>query len=127
MTNKSTTSGPDPIDKRVGFNIRELRTAKSMTQAQLGRLIDGLSFQQIQKYEKGTNRVSASKLWKISQALDVPITSFFDGVEQEAKGLWISGNAFKRAAELQKLCDIYPETGQAILRLVSTMTRSLIK
>jgi transcriptional regulator with XRE-family HTH domain len=67
---------PHPVDLLVGKKIRHRRWALGMTQAELAEMV-GVRFQQVQKYEIGTNRVSASRLWEISQALKVPISFFF--------------------------------------------------
>lgn len=69
-----------PIDAHVGAQVKIRRKAKRMTQQQLAEIL-GLTFQQIQKYERGANRVSASKLMMIAEALDVPISYFFDGLD----------------------------------------------
>lgn len=68
---------PHPVDVHVGQRIKLRRTLMGMTQGKLGESI-GLTFQQIQKYERGANRVSSSKLWQLSNVLDVPISFFFD-------------------------------------------------
>ncbi|QDL90722.1 helix-turn-helix transcriptional regulator [Paroceanicella profunda] len=70
------------VDVHVGKRIRHRRWMVGMTQQQLGDLI-GIKFQQIQKYETGMNRVSASRLWDISSALDVPVSFFFEGANGE--------------------------------------------
>ena len=70
---------PHPIDQHVGANVRQRRMFIGMSQEQLGEHL-GLTFQQIQKYEKGSNRVSASRLWEISKILDVPIDFFFPNI-----------------------------------------------
>lgn len=70
-----------PIDITVGKKLRHRRWMLGMTQQSLGALI-GVKFQQIQKYETGANRISASRLWEASRALDVPITYFFDAEAQ---------------------------------------------
>lgn len=70
------------IDAHVGQRIRLRRTLLGMSQTQLGQAIN-LTFQQIQKYERGTNRVSAGMLFRISQVLDVPVSFFFDCYEGE--------------------------------------------
>lgn len=75
--------GPHPTDVVVGRNIRIRRLAKDMSQTALATRI-GVTFQQIQKYEKGTNRVGASRLMQIAKALDVPIHFFFDGTATDA-------------------------------------------
>ena len=69
---------PSPIDKHVGSRVRMQRTMLEMSQEKLGDAL-GLTFQQVQKYEKGANRVSASRLQHISHILRVPIPFFFDG------------------------------------------------
>lgn len=66
----SGTGAPDPIDVQVGLRIRDLRKSCRMSQAQLGEAL-GITFQQIQKYERGTNRISASMLVKAARGLDV--------------------------------------------------------
>ncbi|CCM74012.1 helix-turn-helix domain-containing protein [Rhizobium mesoamericanum] len=69
---------PDPVDIIVGRNVRTLRAKRRISQLELGEAL-GLTFQQIQKYEKGTNRVSASKLHQISVFLGVDISELFEG------------------------------------------------
>jgi transcriptional regulator with XRE-family HTH domain len=69
---------PHEIDILVGRNILRIRESICMTRVQLGQQV-GVSYHQIEKYEKGRNRVSASRLWEISQALDTPITYFYNG------------------------------------------------
>jgi len=69
---------PNPTDTHVGNRVRECRLALGMTQQQLAEAVD-LTFQQIQKYEKGTNRVSGSRLQQFANILKVPVSFFFDG------------------------------------------------
>jgi transcriptional regulator with XRE-family HTH domain len=69
---------PNPIDKHVGSRVRMRRMMLSMSQEKLGDAL-GLTFQQVQKYEKGTNRIGASRLQQISQTLQVPVAFFFEG------------------------------------------------
>ena len=69
-----------PVDVHVGQRVRQRRWMVGMTQQQLGNKV-GIKFQQIQKYETGTNRISASRLWDIASALDVPVSFFFEGLE----------------------------------------------
>ncbi len=71
------------VDVHVGQRIRRRRWMVGMTQQQLGEAV-GIKFQQIQKYETGMNRVSASRLYEISKALDVPVAFFFDAVDEPA-------------------------------------------
>lgn len=69
---------PSPIDRHVGLRVRMRRLMLDMSQTELGNAL-GLTFQQIQKYEKGANRIGASRLQQIAQVLQVPVTFFFDG------------------------------------------------
>ena len=71
------TGTPSPVDVHVGARLRVRRTLMGMSQTMLGEAI-GLTFQQMQKYEKGANRISASRLFALSGVLDVPIEYFFD-------------------------------------------------
>jgi transcriptional regulator with XRE-family HTH domain len=70
---------PNPIDRHVGSRVRMRRMMLGMSQEKLGDSLD-LTFQQIQKYEKGTNRIGASRLQQISLVLQVPVSFFFEGV-----------------------------------------------
>ena len=69
---------PNPTDKHVGSRVRMRRMMLGMSQEKLGDSL-GLTFQQVQKYEKGTNRIGASRLQQISQILQVPVSFFFEG------------------------------------------------
>lgn len=70
-------SEPDPIDVHVGGRLRVRRTLLGMSQAKVGEGL-GLTFQQIQKYERGANRIGSSRLYRLSRILDVPVGFFFD-------------------------------------------------
>ena len=78
--------GPHLVDRHVGRRVEARRKALGYSQSQLGAAL-GLTFQQIQKYEKGANRVSASKLWEIAQFFKVEIGYFFDGLTAAASGV----------------------------------------
>jgi transcriptional regulator with XRE-family HTH domain len=69
---------PNPTDKHVGARVRMRRMMLGMSQEKLGDAL-GLTFQQVQKYEKGANRIGASRLQQISHILQVPVSFFFDG------------------------------------------------
>jgi transcriptional regulator with XRE-family HTH domain len=69
---------PNPIDRHVGSRVRMRRMMQSMSQEKLGDAL-GLTFQQVQKYEKGTNRIGASRLQQIAHILQVPVSFFFEG------------------------------------------------
>jgi transcriptional regulator with XRE-family HTH domain len=77
--------GPHPIDIHVGARIRAQRVVRGLTQSDLARLV-GISFQSVQKYEQGENRVSASRLYEFAQALGVAPQHFFDGLEGAKSG-----------------------------------------
>ena len=74
-----------PIDRHVGARIRLRRTLLGLSQAALGERIGGITFQQVQKYESGVNRMSASRLWLAAHALEVPISFFFDDYPGDKK------------------------------------------
>ena len=73
---------PNPIDRHVGSRVRMRRMMLAMSQTDLGDAL-GLTFQQVQKYEKGTNRVGASRLQHISHVLQVPVAFFFEGAPHQ--------------------------------------------
>ena len=77
-----TKKVPNPIDVHVGSRVRLRRMLIGMSQEKLGELL-GLTFQQVQKYEKGTNRIGASRLFQISQILDVQVQFFFDDISED--------------------------------------------
>src|ERR1700693_682695 len=71
---------PTSVDVAVGRNICIRRMAKGLSQSQLGKRI-GVTFQQVQKYEKGTNRIGGGRRVRIAQSLEVPVTALFEGVD----------------------------------------------
>ena len=103
-----------PVDEHVGKRLRQRRWLVGMTQQQLAEHV-GIKFQQIQKYETGANRVSASRLWDIASTLDVSINFFFDGLQAE-KGVKIQSDAMpsdlmgdKEASDLVRSYYAIPE------------------
>ncbi|GIL39248.1 hypothetical protein TMPK1_14850 [Rhodospirillales bacterium TMPK1] len=78
------SDAPSPIDVHVGTRVRLRRTLLGMSQEKLGQAI-GLTFQQVQKYERGANRIGASRLYDLSRVLDVPISFFFDDLPAEVE------------------------------------------
>jgi transcriptional regulator with XRE-family HTH domain len=79
MSRDAKEDGPHPVDRHVGRRVSEKRIGLGYNQSDLGRAL-GLTFQQIQKYEKGANRISASKLWDIARFFKVDIGYFFEGL-----------------------------------------------
>lgn len=81
MSNERKTKGrATEIDVIVGKRVREIRQAQGISQEKLGEAI-GITFQQVQKYERGTNRISAGKLFEMSKFFNKPLEAFFDGAE----------------------------------------------
>lgn len=79
MARTVTKDGPDPIDVHVGRRLRQRRTLLGFSQQKLAGEIN-LTFQQLQKYERGSNRVSASCLFRLARGLDVPVSFFFEEI-----------------------------------------------
>ncbi len=73
-----------PVDVHVGQRVRQRRCLAGMTLQQLAERV-GIKFQQIQKYETGTNRISASRIWDIAAVMEVPVSFFFEGLEGQAR------------------------------------------
>lgn len=91
---------PNPIDVHVGARIRQRRTLLGMSQEKLGEAI-GLTFQQVQKYERGANRVGSSLLFDLARVLDVPVSYFFEDMS--------AGTASKSPSRLRGLAEPKPE------------------
>jgi transcriptional regulator with XRE-family HTH domain len=121
MSNKSATK----VDKLIGRNIRVHRLAKEMTQEVLGEGL-GVTFQQVQKYEKGTNRVGSGRLYEIAEILEVPVQSLFDGEtpHEESRNsspfdFLTDAMTMQMAREFGKMTD--NKTRRAILAVVETL------
>lgn len=99
-------SRPSPIDTHVGARIRLRRTLLGMSQERLGEAL-GLTFQQVQKYERGVNRVGASRLFDLSRVLDVPISFFFDDMPEPLSGMHGAGNTTRAAGGFSERQDSY--------------------
>jgi transcriptional regulator with XRE-family HTH domain len=114
---------PDPVDIHVGARVRLRRTLLGLSQEKLGAAL-GLTFQQVQKYERGANRIGASRLWQISRALDVPVSFFFDdqgaaaAASTEAPGILLS-------REMLEMARAYAALPPEIRRRLFTLTKSI--
>ncbi len=104
-----------PVDVHVGKRVRHRRWMVGMTQQQLAGKV-GIKFQQIQKYETGMNRISASRLWDIAEALTVPVSFFFEGIDEKIDATVSAGNGVpgdilgdKEALELVRSYYAMPE------------------
>lgn len=116
-----TPSGkPNPIDVHVGGRVRLRRTLLGMSQEKLGEAL-GLTFQQVQKYERGANRVGASRLFDLSRVLDVPVSFFFDDMTQEVESL--SPRLISGLAEEPAAMEADPMTKRETLELVRAYYR----
>ena len=100
-----------PVDVHVGKRIRHRRWMIGMTQQQLAEKV-GIKFQQIQKYETGANRVSASRLWDISQAMEIPVSFCFEGLESQVEDEHVVGDMLsdKEALQLVRAYYAMPES-----------------
>jgi transcriptional regulator with XRE-family HTH domain len=113
----------EAIDVHVGRRLRARRVEIGLSQASLGRHL-GLTFSQVQKYEKGSNRIGAGRLYHIASLLRVPVQYFFDGLEGPAPDAEAATVAL--AAEAARLQDAFasisdPEARQALLSLAASM------
>lgn len=81
MAKSVNPRGPNAVDRHVGSRVRLRRQLLSMSQEKLGDEL-GVTFQQVQKYERGTNRVGAGRLWVLARVLDVPVSFFYEGVSE---------------------------------------------
>ena len=91
MKSKHAPRSANPVDVHVGSRVRLRRQVMKMSQEKLGDQL-GVTFQQVQKYERGSNRVGASRLWRMSRVLDVPVGFFFDGLGEEGSVTEFSAN-----------------------------------
>lgn len=130
MTNDSDVRVPDPIDVHVGKRIRDRRRALGVSQEKLAEGI-GVTFQQVQKYEKGSNRVSASKLWQTAGVLQTDISHFFDGLKSAEPGFAEVGADFvldlMSTPEGQELAALFPRIQRRNVRKrMLELIRSLV-
>lgn len=86
MSQMNIDKAPDPIDIHVGLRVKQKRIYMGLSQTKLGMAL-GVSFQQVQKYENGSNRISASTLYRVAETLGVDIAYFFDGLDSHGPGL----------------------------------------
>jgi len=115
-----------PVDALVGQNIRILRLQRGLSQSALGERM-GVTFQQVQKYERGANRVGAGRLSQIAQALDVPLTNLFDGrpaadrsdTELSVGALLAHPHSLRLLQAFDRIAD--PKRRMAILHLIESV------
>jgi len=127
---------PNPIDIHVGLQVRLRRKALKISQEKLADSL-GLTFQQVQKYERGANRISASKLYEIARALRVPIAWFFEGLSDPAAGppdgddeaaATPFARRFLMSPEGVDLANLFPRLSQRrVRRRLVDLVRSLVE
>jgi transcriptional regulator with XRE-family HTH domain len=118
-----STKAPNPVDKYVGSRVRMRRIMLGMSQEKLGEAL-GLTFQQVQKYEKGTNRVGASRIQQISEILQVPVSFLFEG----SPGSNAKGEGFGEAASPAYVSDFLATSeGLALTRAFTRITDSKLR
>jgi len=123
---RTETGEPDPIDVHVGGRLRLRRTLMGLSQTELAKSVN-LTFQQVQKYESGANRVSASRLYHIAEALDVPVSFFFDDAPRAGGLAEAPKTSFEPDRELLELTRNYrsisdPEVRRGIYDLVKRLS-----
>ncbi|WP_374469337.1 helix-turn-helix domain-containing protein [Phenylobacterium sp.] len=122
-------SGPNPIDRHVGLRIRMRRKELGVSQERLAESI-GLTFQQVQKYERAANRVSASKLWEMARALNTSVAYFYEGLgatephgsnlpKQTMQDFLLTAEGLELAAAFPRIRE--PRVRRKILELVRAM------
>lgn len=124
--------GPHPVDVHVGARIRERRKQLGLSQQSLADSL-GLTFQQVQKYERGTNRVSSSKLWDVARTLQASVSYFFEhltGGGGEARGAAEDGAEYRHdfimTAEGSELAKAFPRiSNRKVRRQVLELVRTL--
>jgi len=125
MVDRPDATGPDPIDVAVGLRLRTLRKSRGMSQDQLGKAL-GITFQQIQKYERGTNRISASMLVKSARALSVAPTALLPEEGDPTPRSPAVLTLLAQMRGLEELVEVYariksPRVRRAVLQLSRTL------
>lgn len=125
---------PNPIDVHVGSRVRLRRTLLGMSQEKLGKAVS-LTFQQIQKYERGANRIGSSRLYQLATILDVPVSFFFDGVEEridraaagvaESDQTAFESDQFSRRETLELVRAYYRITDPSVRKRVFELVKSV--
>jgi transcriptional regulator with XRE-family HTH domain len=113
------------VDRHVGASIRARRKALGLSQAELGRRV-GITFQQIQKYERGTNRVSASTLYEIAEVLSTPVPDFFpSSAERKQDDLSRKRIRFVETKEGSTTADLFPKIVHGRRRAIVNLIRAM--
>ncbi len=117
--------GPHPVEVHVGSRVRLRRNLLGMSQAQLGSAL-GVKFRQVSRNESGVNRIGASRLWQLSQVLDVPVSYFFEGLDEGAEA-GSSDDVMVKRETLELVRDYYritdPETRKRLRKQVKATAK----
>ena len=121
----------NPADVHVGTRIRLRRTMLGMSQEKLGEAL-GLTFQQVQKYERGANRVGASRLWEMSRVLDVPVSYFFEdlgggGRNPPGEPIGLEADPMTRRETLELVRAYYKINDATVRRRIFDLTKALAR
>ena len=115
---------PHPIDIHVGQRLKQQRKLQGISQENLAKQL-GITFQQIQKYENGTNRISASKLYELSQILKTPIQFFFENYEKSTQQIEKPSElTTKELTLIKSFRQLTPAQQQALISLINKLTNS---
>lgn len=126
-TNKTDARSVTPEDKALGIKIRQARNLKGMSQQELGEKL-GVTFQQIQKYEKGVNRVGGTRLATLAKVLDKPVTYFLEevsykpGSKGEKIAMFVASREGTQICEI--LADMHPEVRAEFLGMCRALART---
>lgn len=122
MTNKHAPRAANPVDVHVGARVRIRRQVMKMSQERLGDQL-GVTFQQVQKYERGSNRIGASRLWRLAQVLEVPISYFFEGLNED-----IESGEFAENEQMPLVYDFINSTdGVALAKAVTQIENKAVR
>lgn len=122
-------AGPHPVDRHVGLRIRMRRKELGISQEKLAEAL-GLTFQQVQKYERAANRISASKLWEVARALQTNVAYFYEGLEAagalEGTNASANAHAFLLTPEGLELASLFPRLAPPrVRRKIVELVRAL--
>ena len=140
---KKSSHGPNPVDIHVGKRMRMRRTLLGFSQDELGKAL-GLTFQQIQKYERGSCRIGASRLWDIGRVLKAPVSFFYEGLPETLNGsnsscqntaqgspvladttIQIEDDTFNRRETLELVRNYYKITDRNLAKKVADLIKSM--
>lgn len=123
MPRIKSSEHPHPVDVHVGQRVRERRILLGMSQQKLGEAL-GITFQQVQKYEKGTNRIGCSRLFDLSEAQNVPISYFFEGYTRKGGSDENAGLGTRTLRLARYFNELSDSQRDAVFELVKTLASS---